>query len=226
MWQNFFAELIIPGELTLSLFASLLISLMLSFFIAVVYRNTHRGLNYEPAFLTTLVLLAPIVSLVMFFIRGDLVLSLGLVGSLAIIRFRTPIKDTRDMVYLFWTIAIGLGCGTDNWTITILASIFIAIIIFLLFLFEYGRPKHADFVLVLAGGNETPPVEAKELIAKYSSRQRTRSQDMIEGGWEVIYELRFTEEQEEKTMEMVAALKTLPGVNKVTLLAPQLALPM
>lgn len=226
MWQNFFEALIIPGELTLSLFISLLTSLLLSFFIAIVYRNTHRGLNFEPAFLTTMVLLAPLITLVMFFIRGDLVLSLGLVGSLAIIRFRTPIKDTRDMVYLFWTIAIGLGCGTDNWTITLLATIFIAIVVFLLFLFEYGRPKHADFVLVLMGTSKTPAAEAKELIDRYSNRSRVRSQDFVDDGWEVIYELRFTKEQEKKTLEMITALKALEGINKVTLLSPQLALPM
>jgi uncharacterized membrane protein YhiD involved in acid resistance len=183
-------------------------------------------MNYEPAFLTTLVLITPVVALVMFFIRGDLVLSLGLIGSLAIIRFRTPIKDTRDMVYLFWAIVVGLGCGTENWTLALLATIFIAIIIFLLFLFEYGRPKHADFVLVLAGSSETPSAEAGELISKYSTRSRIRSHDIIDNGWEVIYELRFTRAQEESAVEMITALKTLEGVKKVTLLAPQLALPM
>jgi signal transduction histidine kinase len=226
MWQNITESFIIPGELTLSLFTALVMSLLLSFFIAMIYRNTHRGMNYEPAFLTTLVLITPVVALVMFFIRGDLVLSLGLIGSLAIIRFRTPIKDTRDMVYLFWAIVVGLGCGTENWTLALLATVFIAIIIFLLFLFEYGRPKHADFVLVMAGSSDNPGAETKELIEKYSTRSRIRSQDLVDDGWEVVYELRFSKAQEETAVEMIAALKAIDGVQKVTLLAPQLALPM
>ncbi|MBW6464504.1 MAG: DUF4956 domain-containing protein [Firmicutes bacterium] len=226
MWQTFTESFIIPGELTLSLFTALLMALGLSFFIALIYRNTHRGMNYEPAFLTTLVLIAPVVALVMFFIRGDLVLSLGLIGSLSIIRFRTPIKDTRDMVYLFWAIVVGLGCGTENWTLALLATIFIAIIIFLLFLFEYGRPKHSDFVLVLSGQSKRTPEGTVSLINEYSTRSRVRSHDIVDDGWEIIYELRFTRLQEEKTEEFISALKALEGVKKVTLLAPQLALPM
>ncbi len=226
MWQNIRESFIIPGELTLSLFTALIIALALSFFIALVYRNTHRGMNYEPAFLTTLVLIAPVVALVMFFIRGDLVLSLGLIGSLSIIRFRTPIKDTRDMVYLFWAIVVGLGCGTENWTLALMATIFIAIIIFILFLFEYGRPKHSDFVLVLAGESERTPVQTNEVIDRYSTRSRVRSHDVVDDGWEVVYELRFTRPQEDQTEDLIATLKALDGINKVTLLAPQLALPM
>lgn len=226
MWQLLTESFFIPGELTLSLFTALLMALILSFFIAMIYRNTHRGMNYEPAFLTTLVLIAPVVALVMFFIRGDLVLSLGLIGSLSIIRFRTPIKDTRDMVYLFWAIVVGLGCGTENWTLALLATIFISIIIFMLFLFEYGRPKHSDFVLIVSGASERSPEDASRLIQEYSARSRIRSHDIIDDGWEIVYELRFTEAQEKETEQFIRAIKALEGVSKVSLLAPQLALPM
>lgn len=97
------------GDLFTILF-SLGLAAAIAVIISQIYKHTHRGMNFELTFMTTLVLLAPIVAVVMLFIRGDLVLSLGLIGSLSIIRFRTPIKDTRDMVFLFWTIAIKLGC--------------------------------------------------------------------------------------------------------------------
>jgi hypothetical protein len=226
MWQQIIESFAIPGELTLSLLTALIMALVLSFIIAMIYRNTHRGMNYEPAFLTTLVLIAPVVALVMFFIRGDLVLSLGLIGSLSIVRFRTPIKDTRDMVYLFWAIVVGLGCGTENWTIALLATLFISIIIFFLFIIEYGRPKHSDFVLVVSGRSEHSPQGAGELIQQYASRFRIRSHDIVDGGWEIVYELRFTKEQELLTEQFITELKSLEGVSKVSLLAPQLALPM
>lgn len=226
MWQDLIDSFFIPEDLTLTLFTALLMALILSFFIAMIYRNTHRGMNYEPAFLTTLVLISPVVALVMFFIRGDLVLSLGLIGSLSIIRFRTPIKDTRDMVYLFWAIVIGLGCGTENWTLALMATVFIAIIIFILFLFEYGRPKHSDFVLVVSGQNQLATSEAAAIIKQYSARSRIRSHDLLDDGWEVIYELRFTAGQEQETEQFISEIKGLEGVSKVSLLAPQLALPM
>ncbi|MDY6826148.1 MAG: DUF4956 domain-containing protein [Bacillota bacterium] len=162
----------------------------------------------------------------MFFIRGNLVLSLGLIGSLAIVRFQTLIKDTRDMVYLFWVIVVGLGYGTENWSIALLATILIAIIVFLMFAFEYGRPRHSDFVLVVSGSSEQFPEETAGIIQDYSSRSRIRSQDLIDNGWEIVYELRFTLEQEHKTEEFIRRLKSLPGIEKVSLLAPQLALPM
>lgn len=226
MWQLLSESFFIPGELTLTLFTALVMSLILSFLIAMIYRNTHRGMNYEPAFLTTLVLIAPVVALVMFFIRGDLVLSLGLIGSLSIVRFRTPIKDTRDMVYLFWAIVVGLGCGTENWTLALLATIFISIIIFILFLFEYGRPKHSDFVLVVSGHSSRSPESANRLVKEYSSRSRIRSHDIVDDSWEIVYELRFTKAQEHDTEQFISAIKKLEGVKKVSLLAPQLALPM
>lgn len=226
MWQELLDSFFIPEDLTLTLFTALLMALILSFFIAMIYRNTHRGMNYEPAFLTTLVLISPVVALVMFFIRGDLVLSLGLIGSLSIIRFRTPIKDTRDMVYLFWAIVVGLGCGTENWTLALMATVFIAIIIFVLFLFEYGRPKHSDFVLVVSGKSRLTPSETSEIIRQYSARSRVRSHDIVDDGWEIIYELRFTTSQEKRAEQFITEIKELEGVNKVSLLAPQLALPM
>lgn len=225
MWSYLLELFTISGELSLNLFVALGTSLLLSLFIALVYQNTHRGLNYEPSFLNTLALIAPIVALVMFFIRGDLVLSLGLVGSLAIIRFRTPIKDSRDMVYLFWAIAVGLGCGTGNCTLALLATIFIAIVTFLLHIFEYGRPKHSDFVMVITGG-DTPSGDTESVICRHAARSRVRSREVNEKGWEIVYELRFTRAQQENIDRLISEMQAVKGVKSVSLLAPQLALPM
>lgn len=224
MWSYLLESFKISGELSVNLFVALGTSLLLSLFIALVYHNTHRGLNYEPSFLNTLTLIAPIVALVMFFIRGDLVLSLGLVGSLSIIRFRTPIKDTRDMVYLFWAISVGLGCGTGNGTMALIATIFIAMVIFLLFIFEYGRPKHSDFVLVVSGRDI--PGDADSVIRRYTARSRIRSHEVSEKGWEIVYELRFTRVQRATFDRLIGEVQAVEGVQRVSLLAPQLALPM
>ncbi len=226
MWQSISDLFFIPGELILNLFVSLSLALLLSIGIAFLYRSTHRGLNYEQSFLSTLVLLAPIITLVMMFIRGDLVISLGLVGSLSIIRFRTPIKDTRDMVFLFWVIAVGLGCGTDNWTMVAIATLFLSIVTGLLYIFEYGAQRHADFVLVLSGATRYSAPTVQDVIRKHTTTARVRSHESENEAWEIVFELRFSREQEKDANVLIRSIQEIEGINRVSLLAPQLSLPM
>jgi len=226
MIEYLLEEVAIPRAVTLNLVISLTVALFLSLFIALIYRRTHRSMSFEPTFLSTIVLIAPIVALVMFFIRGDLVLSLGLIGSLSIIRFRTPIKDTRDMIYLFWVIVIGLGCGTENWLMTILATVFMAIVASVLFLLEFGSPKYTDFLLVVTGHNPYHPKETQDVVLRHTIGSRIRSHEVKEDLWEIVYELRFDKEQLTETDQLVNEIKSTSGVEKVSLLAPQMALPL
>ena len=145
---------------------SLFLAIAIAFIISQIYKYTHRGLNYELTFMSSLVALAPIISIVMLYIRGDLVLSLGLVGSISIIRFRTPIKDTRDMVYLFWVIAVGLGCGTYNWNVVIISTLVISLVMFLLHFIRYGQTKATDYVLVVTGSDLPKNQAVSEVLGK------------------------------------------------------------
>ncbi len=233
MWQELLStfsytlsNLALSGRDLFDVLFSLILAAVVAIIISQVYKYTHRGLNYELAFMTTLVFLAPIVAVVMLFIRGDLVLSLGLIGSLSIIRFRTPIKDTRDMVFLFWVIAVGLGCGTYNWTIVIISSMFLVILMFVFHFVKYGRSQNNDFVLVVTGSSVYQNLSLDALINKYTSEARIRSQELEDDLWEIIYELRFPILKEKLTDNMVKEIKEIKGVNKVALLAPQLALPV
>jgi len=233
MWQELalafsytMGNLVLSGRDLFDVLFSLILAFAVAVIISQVYKYTHRGLNYELAFMTTLVFLAPIVAVVMLFIRGDLVLSLGLIGSLSIIRFRTPIKDTRDMVFLFWVIAVGLGCGTYNWIIVIISSIFIVILMFVFHFIKYGRSQNNDFVLVVTGSSVYQNLSLDALIQRYTSEARIRSQELDDDLWEVIYELRFPPLKDKLTDNMVKEIKEIKGVNKVALLAPQLALPV
>ena len=210
----------------MNFFISMVLALGLGLLIAVVYRYTHRGMNYESGFLSTLALLAPIVTLVMFFIQGDLVLSLGLVGSLSIIRFRTPIKDTRDMVFLFWSIAIGLGVGTLNWTVSVFATIVLSIFMGVMYLAKYGRPLHAEYILVVAGVDPHHDSVVEIVVNSKRANVQLRNHEIEGETWEVTYEIRLARAHEQDIRDMVADLKNIVGVRKVSLLTPQLALPM
>ena len=209
-----------------SILFSLVLATVVSFIISQIYKYTHRGLNYELAFMSTLVLLAPIVSVVMLFIRGDLVLSLGLIGSLSIIRFRTPIKDTRDMVFLFWVIAVGLGCGTYNWNVVIISTIIISITMFALHFMRYGQSRGTDYILVVTGALALSNEEIAKVLHRYAKESRIRSQEADADFWEIVFELQLLDLTGEKTAALFVELKAIQGVDKVSLLAPQIALPV
>ena len=180
--QNLFLE----GQDVYDVLFSMLLAIVIALVISQIYKHTHRGMNFELSFMATLVLLAPIVAVVMLFIRGDLVLSLGLIGSLSIIRFRTPIKDTRDMVFLFWTIAVGLGCGTFNWAVVIISTIVISLIMIILYVIKYGRSANTDYVLVVSGQTEQDGEKLEQTIAGFVEEVRMRSYEVSDGQYEAI----------------------------------------
>lgn len=107
----------------------LLSSLVSGLIITFIYRKNTQNLSAEIDFSFSLTLLTIIVSIVMFVIGSSITLSLGLLGALSIIRFRTPIKNTSDMVYIFWSIATGLSIGSQNHIITISSVIFLSLVI-------------------------------------------------------------------------------------------------
>ncbi len=205
---------------------TLFLAIAVGFIISQIYRYTHRGLNYELAFMSTLVVLAPIISVVMLFIRGDLVLSLGLIGSISIIRFRTPIKDTRDMVFIFWVIAVGLGSGTFNWNVVILSTIVISLLMFLLHFIRYGQSKANDYVLVVSGTKSLKNNEISQVLKDYAREIRVRSEETEGDYWEIIFEVQLRDMTEVTVQELHDRINLIPGVGKVSLLAPQIALPV
>lgn len=231
MWEEIlqiireaFQSIALTGDDIFNILFSLLVALLLGLAISLVYRLTHRGVNFEMTFMTSLILITPIVAMVMFFIRGNLVLSLGLVGSLAIIRFRTPIKDTRDMVYLFWSIAVGLGAGTFNWAVVALSSLVIMIAAVLLYAIKYGRGQSQDYILVVSGDQGMDPKQINAILQRYASEVKIRSQSVNNDLWEMVFELRITK-IEQPLADLISEVKALPDVTHVSLLAPQLALP-
>lgn len=205
---------------------SIVLAVLISIIISQVYKHTHRGMNYELSFMSTLVLLAPIVTLVMLFIRGDLVLSLGLIGSLSIIRFRTPIKDTRDMVFLFWTIAVGLGAGTYNWMVVIISNIIMVPLVFFLYFVRYGRATHVDFVLVVTGETSCSTDQIDQTIKLFTKEAKVRSHEIQMGLREIVYEISLPQAKANVASKLVDEMGKVKGITKTSLLAPQLNLPV
>jgi len=222
--QNSFSNMALTSEDIFNIVFSLLVSILIGVVISQAYKLTHRGVNFETTFMTSLVILAPIVAIVMFFIQGNLVLSLGLVGSISIIRFRTPIKDTRDMVYLFWVIAVGLGAGTYHWGTVIISSLLIVILIAGLDFFKYGRSQSHDYILIISGGSTFERGLISNIVNQNTIDAKMRSQSVNKNSWEVVYELQLSDNRK-PVDDLMQALNEIESITNVSLLAPQLSLP-
>ena len=135
---------------------SLVLAFALAFIWATVYRRTHSGVAYTRSFFLTILLIPPIVAMIMMAIGSNIALSLGLVGSLSVIRFRTVIKDPKDMTFLFLAIGIGLTCGATAWMVAVLGTFMISLIVILMSKIGHDKPGAADYILIFRSDHQEP----------------------------------------------------------------------
>ena len=132
-----------PNEIIFNLILSFFLGLLISF----VYKKTHKGMSYSQSFMITNIFLAVIVCLVIMTIGNSISRAFALVGALSIIRFRTVIKDPKDIVYIFWSLAAGMVCGTGQYFLAIVSSAIITIIAYILYKTNYGSIYKSEFIL-------------------------------------------------------------------------------
>jgi uncharacterized membrane protein YhiD involved in acid resistance len=184
------------------------ISTLLGLFIYYVYKKTFSGVTYSQSFNVTIVMISLITAIVMMSIRNNLALSLGMVGALSIVRFRTAIKEPRDIGFLFWAIAVGLAAGTNEFMIAVIGSIMIAGLLFI-----FNRVIYTDYsyLLVLKGGEiETQKVAVvmKECRIPFKLRMRTTYKNLNE----ITYEITLKSMNEDG---LIKTLKTINGIEEV-----------
>ena len=114
------------------------VSTLLTFILASAYRFTHRGTSYSQSFLLTMFMMAISTCVVMMIIGSNIARAFSLVGALSVIRFRTPVKDPRDLAYLFAVVIVGMGCGTGFYLASIAMTAFITIVTVTFYIFNYG----------------------------------------------------------------------------------------
>ena len=174
------------GELSIgAIVLRLAFAVVIGGFIFLSYRLSHSGSIYSVKFNVSLVTLTVVTTTVMIVIGNNIALSLGMVGALSIVRFRTAIKDSRDTVYIFWAIVVGICCGSGDYLVASVGSAFV----FLVLLF-FGRIRNDNRVLLIlrAARVNEPTVEA--LIFQYFNRKAIlRAKNTTDGNVEFIYEL-------------------------------------
>ena len=137
------------GALTLTdVIINFLAACIISVLIYISYKISHSGALYSQRFNVSLVMLTLVTTLVMNVIGNNIALSLGMVGALSIVRFRTAIKDSRDTVYIFWTIIVGICCGVGDYMVALIGSAVTFIVLFIL-----GCIKNDNRMLIIVRGS-------------------------------------------------------------------------
>ncbi len=147
----------------------LVAAFVLSVITAIVYRSTHKSYSFSYNMIVAIILVAVIVSMVLMVIDHSLARAFGLVGALAIIRFRTPVKDIRDIVFLFASVAIGIATGAGAFDIAVAGIVFMNAIALLLYQTRFGDRVRGDTLLVKIYCNENADIKESffRLLEKY-----------------------------------------------------------
>ena len=179
-------------------------------YIFFVYRITCRKAFYSRAFAISLVVIGLVTSAIIMAVQSSVVISLGMVGALSIVRFRTAIKDPMDLGFLFWSISIGIICGAGLVEVALLASAMISVVMLVLHFVPNVRPA-----LLLIVSAESPDAEqAMTAVLQEKARSfKIKSRNVNAMGMDMIVELKAKNEN-----QLVAAVSALEGVRTVTLM--------
>ncbi len=176
--------------------ANILVAGILGFLIFVSYYISHRGTIYSKKFNVSLVVLTVLTSMVMTVIGNNVALSLGMVGALSIVRFRTAIKDSRDTVYIFWTIIAGICCGVGDYLVAGMGSAAVFIILLL-----FGAIKNNNRMLIIIRAKRTKEAVIQGVMFRFFDRKVVmRVKNSTEESVEFIYEVtaKILQKAEEK----------------------------
>jgi uncharacterized membrane protein YhiD involved in acid resistance len=124
-------------------FIAIFLTFVLTIIITQVYKRTHKGNNYSQSFVHTIIIMGVVVSVIMIVIGNNVAVAFGLVGAFSIIRFRSAMADPKDIAFIFFGMAAGIACGLGFYLLAILFTVSLSILIYILFLFNYGRRGEA-----------------------------------------------------------------------------------
>lgn len=189
---------------------SLGIAFLLGMVIYFIYKKTYRGVLYSHSFNLSLIMLSMVTTLVIMCISSAPALSLGMVGALSIVRFRTAVKDPLDTAYMFWALTMGILLGAGQFLLTAVAGVAIAVLITLVCKW---RVKNQNCYLLVLRMNEAAEKPAAQVVNGIRF-QRLRTKTVMQGAIEATYEVRL-----DKTEPVLKRLHDIPGMQDATLVA-------
>ena len=192
--------------------AALFISFAIGLFIFFVYAKTFKGVMYSSSFGVSLIAMNLITTLVIVAVSSNLIVSLGMVGALSIVRFRTVIKEPLDLVYLFWSITIGIIVGAGLIPLAIIGSIVIGLI---LFIFVNRKSNDTPYVVVISCSDEQVETESINLLKEHTKKHVIKAKSVSKEGVELTVEVRL----QKSSTQFLNSLLDIKGVNNATLVS-------
>lgn len=192
---------------------ALLSALIVSIIIALVYKKTYRGVLYSPSFTLTLILLTLVTTPVVMAIGSNVALSMGMVGALSIVRFRTAVKDPLDTAYMFWAITMGILIGCNAYVIAVVAVLGISVIMLAI---SYLRLRKQNNYLLVLHYDESALRDIESTLKRNTRAYRLRSKTVTRSGAEMTVEVRL-----DGKVNIVTDMLDIQNVFDATLVACQ-----
>lgn len=189
---------------------ALFLAFCVGVFIFFVYKKTYSGVMYSAGFGTTLIALTMITTLVILAVTSNIVLSLGMVGALSIVRFRTAIKETLDIAFLFWAIAAGIVLAAGLIPLAVCGSVFIGIIILM---FANRKSNANPYILVVSCVNNSAEKAVMDYLKTNAKKTAVKSKSVQKGNIELNLEIRIKNDN----TEFVNAIAEMENVNSAVL---------
>ena len=210
---------------------NLLLAFVLGLICSWIYRWTHRGFSYSVSFVHTLVLLSSITAFVIMVIGNSIARAFSLVGALSIIRFRTPVKDTRDTAFVFLSLGIGFATGTGSHAIAALGTMAIGLFALVIHRFRVGESDKSDFLLRFRVSNSSDSVPGKSrhtsddenvyesVFDKYLKKSTLVNMTTVQQGvcLELAFSITFRESRQQQ--QFLRELNAIPEVEQAMLVA-------
>ncbi len=196
----------------LDMVLALVLAFGVGLFIFFVYKKTYAGVMYSSSFGVTLVALTMITTLVILAVTSNIVLSLGMVGALSIVRFRTAIKEPMDIAFLFWSIAVGIVLAAGLIPLAVFGTVIIGII---LLVFANQKDNTNPYIVVLALDGNDAEKAATEFLAQNTKKCVVKSKTARKGNVEVNLEVRLNNDN----TDFINTLATMPGVQNAVLVS-------
>lgn len=213
--QNIFVSSLNIGQVIVNIFIAFICGSIVSF----IYRKTNPGPNFSVNYLNSLIILSMITSIVIMVIGNNLARAFGLVGAMSIIRFRTAVKDIQDIVFIFFSLAVGMAAGTGLHSVAIIGSILVGTVLLVLSRWNIVYPHHNEILVQFSyqkkEDNDRPYLSVFNTYCKTADLINVKSLGE-ENIFEISYYIQLKIEEEAK--QFVQELKQINGVDYVNLL--------
>ena len=195
---------------TAKIVATLFVSALLALYVFAIYRLVTRKVFYSKNFNISLAAMSIITAAIILAMQSNLVISLGMVGALSIVRFRTAIKDPMDLVFMFWSISIGIICGAGLYEVALVTSVAVTVFILALDMIPVSK---APMMLVINSSQMDGEQQILDVVGKYSKSYKVKSRNLSKGRLDMVVELRVKDES--ALVSEVAALEGMIGASLI-----------